>query len=225
MKRILLIEDDPDIGELITYHLHKSAFEPHHVTNANDALILLERMTFDALLLDLMLPGLKGLDFLTILRGQERFAALPIIIISALNAESEIIAGINKGADDYLPKPFSMEMLVTKLNALLRRSSGETGERSVFEYGSIKIDNNIRKVFVNGKEVTLTHREYELLKLFVTHPHKIYPREVLLNSLWGYSSDFLTRTIDAHVSTLRKKLGGAGSLIKSVPKTGYGIDD
>lgn len=223
MRKILLIEDDPDISDLIVYNLQKSGFRVHHVPNANEALILLENEIFDLILLDLMLPGLKGSDFLSIIRSRDLFTKIPVIIISAMNAEADIISGLNKGADDYLPKPFSMEMLATKVNTLLRRTVG--GTSGIWEYRDIRMEDSVRKVFVGGREIVLTHREYELLKLFLSRPHEIFPRDVLLNSLWGYSCDFLTRTIDSHISTLRKKLGDAGSCIKSVPKVGYGIDD
>ena len=130
MRNVLLIEDDLDITELIAYNLQKAGFKVHTADNANDGLIILDEVACDIILLDLMLPGLKGMDFLKIIRSKENTANIPVIIISAKNAEHDIISGLNTGADDYLPKPFSMEMLTAKVNTILRRGSSITGRSS-----------------------------------------------------------------------------------------------
>lgn len=224
MRKVLLVEDDLDITELIAYNLQRAGFEEYHVSNANDALIMLEDVSIDVILLDLMLPGLKGMDFLNIIRGRDDLKNIPVIIISAKNAEHNIISGLNAGADDYLPKPFSMEMLVAKINTVLRRGMSIEGRKSNFiEYSGIKIDDTVHRVYVNGVEVKLTHKEYELLRLFLTNVNKIFTRDMILNSVWGYDSETFTRTVDSHVASLRRKLGEAGEIIKSIPKVGYGI--
>lgn len=224
MRNVLLIEDDLDITELIAYNLQKTGFKVHTADNANDGLIILDEVACDIILLDLMLPGLKGMDFLKIIRSKENTANIPVIIISAKNTEHDIISGLNTGADDYLPKPFSMEMLTAKVNTILRRGSAITGRSSnIIEHKGIKIDDANHKVYIDGQEIKLTHKEYELLRLFLLNPDTIFSRDRLLNSIWGYDSQSYTRTVDAHVASLRKKLLHYGDLIKSVSKTGYGL--
>ena len=196
----------------------------HTADNANDGLIILDEVACDIILLDLMLPGLKGMDFLKIIRSKENTANIPVIIISAKNTEHDIISGLNTGADDYLPKPFSMEMLTAKVNTILRRGSSITGRSSnIIEHKGIKIDDANHKVYIDGQEIKLTHKEYELLRLFLLNPDTIFSRDRLLNSIWGYDSQSYTRTVDAHIASLRKKLLHYGDLIKSVSKTGYGL--
>lgn len=224
MRNVLLIEDDADISELIAYNLQKAGFKTHAAENANDGLIILDEVACDIILLDLMLPGLKGMDFLNIIRSRKNSANIPVIIISAKTAENDIISGLNAGADDYLPKPFSMEMLVTKINTILRRGSSITGRQSnIIEYKGIKVDDANHKVYAAGNEIKLTHKEYALLRLFLLNPDTIFSRDMLLNSIWGYDSQSYTRTVDAHIASLRKKLMQCGDLIKSVSKTGYGL--
>lgn len=224
MRNILIIEDDIDIAELITYNLEKSGFKVHHAANANEGLIILDEVACDIILLDLMLPGLKGMEFLKIIRSSEKNENIPVIIISAKTSEQDIISGLNNGADDYLPKPFSMEMLLAKINTVLRRGSSYTGRAAnILEYQGIKLDDANHKVYIDGQEIKLTHKEYELLRLFLSNPDTIFSRDRLLNSIWGYDSQSYTRTVDAHIASLRKKLLHYGDIILSVPKTGYGL--
>lgn len=224
MKNVLVIEDDLDISELISYNLEKSGYKVHHAENGNDGLIILGEVVCDIILLDLMLPGLKGMDFLKIIRSSENYCNIPVIIISAKTSEHDIISGLNDGADDYLPKPFSMEMLNAKIKTVLRRGSSYTGRTSqIIEYKGIKIDDANHKVYIDGSEITLTHKEYELLHLFLSNTDMVFSRDMLLNSIWGYDSQSYTRTVDSHVASLRKKLNHYGSIIKSVSKVGYGI--
>ncbi len=224
MRNVLLIEDDKDISELIIYNLQKAGYVCHHAVNANEGLIILEEVACDIILLDLMLPGLKGMDFLNIIRSNEIYCNTAVIIISAKNAEQDIIAGLNNGADDYLPKPFSMEMLTAKINTVLRRGASFTGRASkILEYKGIKIDDANHRVYIDGNEIKLTYKEYEILRLFITNPDTIFSRDMLLNSIWGYDSQAYTRTVDSHIASLRKKLLHYGSIIKSVSKTGYGL--
>lgn len=224
MRNVLIIEDDADIAELIIYNLQKAGFKPHHAENANEGLIILGEDACDIILLDLMLPGLRGMEFLKIIRSNDEYSNIPVIIISAKTQEHDIISGLNTGADDYLPKPFSMEMMLAKINTILRRGASWTGRAAnVLEYQGIKIDDANHKVYAGGQEIKLTHKEYELLRLFLSNPDTIFSRDRLLNSIWGYDSQSYTRTVDAHIASLRKKLLEYGDLIISVPKTGYGL--
>ena len=225
MRKVLLIEDDSDITELIQYNLKKNGFECICSDNANDGLIILEDIVIDIILLDIMLPGLKGMDFLNVLRRSSKYDHIPVIVISANNMEQDVIHALNSGADDYLPKPFSMDMLVVKINTILRRGIIKAkGESSVIVYKNIKIDKNTRKVTADSNEIKLTHKEYELLHLLISNYGKVFSREVLLNTIWSYNSDAFTRTIDSHIASLRKKLGSCSSIIKSISKIGYTVE-
>ena len=176
----------------------------------------------DIILLDLMLPGLKGMQFLQIVRNNKKYSGVPIIIISAKNTEQDIINGLEMGADDYLTKPFSIKILIAKINAILRRNPAIKSK--IISINGISIDTNNYVVTVDGDEVSLTNKEYELLQLLLKHPKRVFTRNQILNAVWGYESDVYTRTVDTHVSSLRKKLGKRGAFIKSVPKIGYRAD-
>ncbi|MCG8338822.1 MAG: response regulator [Proteobacteria bacterium] len=223
MNKILLIEDQEDLRELIVYNLQKdNKFEVIESDNANDALIILEDVNVDLILLDLMLPGLKGTDFLRIIKNKEKTEEIPVIIISAKTKEQDVVQGLKLGADDYLTKPFSTKVLMAKIETILRRVS--PGKQTTFSYQSIRLNRENHKVYADGNEVTLTNKEFELILLFLKKPQKVFHRNQLLNTIWGYDSDVFTRTVDAHISSLRKKLGKQGKLIKSIPKVGYGLD-
>ncbi|MDT8448102.1 MAG: response regulator [bacterium] len=222
MNHILVIEDQEDVRELIAYNLRKQNFEVIEASNANDALILLEDINLDLILLDLMLPGLGGLDFLKVLKSKEEYRHIAVIILSAKSEEHEVVTGLKLGADDYVTKPFSIKVLMAKIETVLRRVN--SAEQSLLQYKDIVLNQDEHKVRAQDKEVTLTNKEFELLLLFLKKPKKVFHRNQLLNSIWGYDSETYTRTVDAHVSSLRKKLGPPGKLIRSIPKVGYGLD-
>ncbi|OGG99205.1 MAG: DNA-binding response regulator [Candidatus Lambdaproteobacteria bacterium RIFOXYD1_FULL_56_27] len=222
MNHILVIEDQEDVRELIAYNLRKQGYEVIEANNANDALILLEDINLDLILLDLMLPGLGGLDFLKILKSKEPFQGIAVIILSAKSEEQEVVTGLKLGADDYIPKPFSIKVLLAKIESVLRRVNSQ--EQSLLRYKDLLLNQEEHKVYALGQEVTLTNKEFELLSLFLKKPKKVFHRNQLLNSIWGYDSETYTRTVDAHVSSLRKKLGEPGKMIRSIPKVGYGLD-
>jgi DNA-binding response OmpR family regulator len=222
MSNILLVEDEAHIRDLISYNLKKDGFQIIEADNANDALIVLEDATIDLILLDLMLPGLTGMQFLSILKRVPEHADIPVIIISARDTEKEIIAALEAGSDDYLTKPFSMNMLRARIKAIFRR--GPKKEATSLSYSGINVDTGSHEVTVSGRGVSLTKKEFDLLTLFIQNPKRVYTRNQLLNSIWGYDTDVYTRTVDAHISSLRKKLGEKGHLIKSIPKIGYRID-
>ncbi|ADU67295.1 response regulator [Desulfurispirillum indicum] len=223
MNRILLIEDQEELRELVEYNLVRDGqFQVESVDNANDALMMLEDIEVDLILLDLMLPGLSGLEFLRILKNSVERSEIPVIIISAKSGEQDIVTGLSLGADDYITKPFSMKVLKAKVDAVLRRALHH--DNRTVAYGSISIDMETHKAYVDGNEVVLTMKEFELLHLFLKRPKKVFHRNQLLSSIWGYDSEVYTRTVDAHISSLRKKLGDKGKMIRSIPKVGYGMD-
>jgi len=218
--RIMIIEDEEALKELLEYSLRRSGFTVDSFGNANDALIALEDCPPELILLDLMLPGLQGLQFMEILRRRDQ--ATPVIVISARNAEADMIRALEGGADDYLSKPFSLKLLEAKIRAVSRRGErGESGEGRALEGGGLTIDLNTHKAFNGDEPLHLTQKEFDLLSLFLKKPERTFTRNQLLNLVWGYDSDLVTRTVDAHVAVLRKKLGDKGRYIKTLPKVGY----
>ncbi len=219
MKTILLIEDHKELGDLIKFNLQAKNFEVLNFTNANDALLCLEDMQIDLILLDLMLPGLKGFDFLKIIKDNNSFKDVPVIIISAKNSEDDIVKGIEFGADDYIAKPFTFKLLITKIKAVLRRGNKVVIEN--FKYNDIEIDPDTYIMTINDQKHQLSKKEFDLMKIFIQNPNKILTRDQLLDRVWGYSSDVQTRTVDSHVSALRRKLGERAGMIKAISKVGY----
>jgi two-component system phosphate regulon response regulator PhoB len=217
--RILIIEDEEALREVLEYSLRRSGFTVDSLGNANDALIALEDCPPDLVLLDLMLPGLQGLQFLEIMRRRDQ--ATPVIIISARNAEADMIRALEAGADDYVSKPFSLKLIEAKIRAVMRRGEGGEGRAQALEGGGITIDLNTHKALNGDAPLQLTQKEFELLSLFLKKPERIFTRNQLLNLVWGYDSDLVTRTVDAPVAVLRKKLGDKGRFIKTLPKVGY----
>lgn len=223
MNKILVIEDQEDLRELIVYNLGREGrFETVGAGNANDALIFIEDVRFDLILLDLMLPGLQGLDFLRLIKASPEHSDIAVIVVSAKTEEEDVLKGLKMGADDYITKPFSFKLLITKIDTILRRTH-PTQKENIFFHG-ICVNEQRRKLLVDSREISVTKKEFELLLLFMKNPRRVFNRNQLLNSVWGYESDVYTRTVDAHISSLRKKLKTKGQLIKSFPKIGYALD-
>lgn len=216
--RIMIIEDEEALRELLEYEFSRLDIVVVSLDNANDALIAVEDCPPDLILLDLMLPGLKGLQFLDLLRrdGNE----VPVVIISARNAETDIINALERGADDYVTKPFSFNFLEAKIRAVLRRG-GEIKTSSRFSAGGISVDLEAHRAFKDDQALSLTQKEFELLTLFMRKAGRAFTRNQLLNIIWGYDSNLVSRTVDVHVASLRKKLGEKGHYIETVPKIGY----
>jgi two-component system phosphate regulon response regulator PhoB len=223
MSKILLIEDEDSLREIITFNLKNEGHVVIDTDNANDALIIIEEFVPDLILLDIMLPGLKGTQFLNLIRSNSKYLDVPVIIISAKSSENDIVNALEAGADDYLTKPFSIKVLIAKVKVLMKRSP-HARDRKVIEYDNLVVDENDYRVFCDNAEVTLTHKEFELLLLFLKHPKRVFTRNQLLSTVWGYDSDVYTRTVDSHISSLRKKLGKKGNIIKSIPKIGYKVE-
>lgn len=216
--RILIIEDEEALRELLEYDFTRMDMAVTALDNANDALIVLEDWPPDVILLDLMLPGLKGLQFLEIIRREGRDT--PVIIISARNSEADIIAALEAGADDYVTKPFSFNFLEAKMKAVLRRGPSSPAAPRISS-GGLSLDLEAHKVHLHGEALQLTRKEFELLTLFMQKPGRVFTRNQLLNTVWGYDANLVSRTVDAHVASLRKKLGDKGDRIQTVPKIGY----
>ena len=215
MYHITLIDSEKDLCSEIIRHLEKDSCTTAVFFNGEDALEVIDSIDTDLMLMELLQPGIGGVKLLSALRNKK--PNTPIVIGSSHKRESDMIEALYAGADDYLTKPFSMELLSAKINTILRRYNNYPVTAS-----GINIDMNSHQVTSAGKPLQLTQKEFELLVLFVNNPHKIYTRNQLLNNVWGYSSgDIATRTVDAHIATLRKKLESKGRYICTVPKIGY----
>ncbi|MDX9665111.1 response regulator transcription factor [Pseudomonas sp. P5_152] len=207
-KRVLVVEDDSHIADLICLHLRDEHFEVVHSADGNQGLRLLEQGNWDALVLDLMLPGVDGLEICRRARAMARYT--PIIITSARSSEMHRILGLELGADDYLAKPFSMLELVARVKALLRRVDAMARNLKM-DAGSLSsdglfIDPITREVTLHGKRLDLTPREFDLLYFFARQPGKVFSRMDLLNAVWGYSHEGYEHTVNTHINRLRAKI-------------------
>jgi len=207
-KRILIVEDDMPIADLLRLHLQDEGYQITHCADGNDGLSQLRRGGWDALILDLMLPGVDGLEICRQARAMPTY--IPIIIASARSSEVHRILGLELGADDYLVKPFSVLELVARVKALLRRADAmakhRRGEAGTIDLAGLSLDPLTRQASVDGKALDLTPREFDLLYFFVKHPGKVFSRLDLLNQVWGYQHDGYEHTVNTHINRLRAKI-------------------
>lgn len=221
MTRILVVEDDPDIGNLVTRYLEKAGFSVELLTSGRDALTAVAANPPDLLVLDLMLPHVSGLDICRTVRGNAQTSTVPIIMLTARAEESERIAGLELGADDYIAKPFSPNELVARVRALLRRARREPAGAGRIAYGSIVVDPDQHVVTFAGTPATLTAKEFLLLAYLLAHRGRVLSRDTLLTDVWGYRYTGGTRTVDVHVRRLREKLPPLGEALVTVKQFGY----
>ena len=219
--RILVAEDDRDIAELIAHYLRKQGWEPHVVPGGDEAIAYARRHAIDLVVLDLMLPGLSGLEVCRLLRGDKTTEALPIIMVTARADETDRIVGLDIGADDYLAKPFSPNELVARVRALIRRSKRAEAPPATLAFGSIVMDLTSHTVEDDGREVKLTAKEFLLLQYLLEHRGRVLSRDVLLGDVWGYRYTGGTRTVDVHVRRLREKLPALVDALVTVKQFGY----
>ena len=221
MSRILVVEDDPDIAELMRRYLQKGGFEVEVRTAGGDALNAIAANPPDLLVLDLMLPQISGLEICRLVRSDERTATVPIIMVTARADESERIAGLDLGADDYLAKPFSPGELVARVRALLRRTARPPSLDTTLVYGTIVLDTAQHTVVSGGEPVVLTAKEFLLLQYLLRNRGRVLSRDVLLTDVWGYKYTGGTRTVDVHVRRLREKLPCLADALVTVKQFGY----
>lgn len=218
---IYLVEDDDSIRELVLYTLHTTGFEAEGFRNAADFWQALEKELPQLVLLDLMLPDEDGLHILKRLRAGAETADLPVMMLTAKSSEYDRVVGLDSGADDYMPKPFGMMELVSRVRALLRRAAKPAAEDKLFTAGSLAVDVKRRAVTVDGEPVILTYKEFELLCYLLENRGVVLSRDQILTKIWDYNYSGETRTVDVHIRTLRQKLGDAGALIETVRGVGY----
>lgn len=208
VKRVLIVEDDIHIANLLRMHLRDEGYDVTHAASGDEGLRLLEDQQWSALVLDLMLPGVDGLEICRRARAMTRYT--PIIITSARASEVHRILGLELGADDYLAKPFSMLELVARVKALLRRVEAMAQNARIdageIEVAGIRIDPVARTAQVDGNALELTPREFDLLYFFARHPDQVYSRMDLLNQVWGQSHDGYEHTVNTHINRLRNKI-------------------
>jgi len=223
MTTILVVEDDRDIGDLVIRYLTKAGFSSELLTNGREAIARIQAAPPDLLVLDLMLPGVDGLEICRQVRSNPKTASLPIVMVTARGDESERIVGLELGADDYLPKPFSPGELVARIRAVLRRTTRRTtvaSERPL-RYGPIVLDPQQHTVSLDGSDVKLTAKEFVLLEYFLNHRERVLSRDLLLTDVWGYQYTGGTRTVDVHVRRLREKLPPLSHALVTVKQFGY----
>ena len=216
MANILIVEDEKAMQDIIAEYMQKGGHAYFTADDGVDALVMLKSIPMDLMILDVMMPHLDGFSVCKMAREMSN---MPISMLTAKSAEDDKLKGYEYGADDYMTKPFSPRVLLAKVNALLRRSSAAAAE--ILSAGKIMLQPNARKVYLDGQEITLTHKEYDLLSFLMANPGQIFSREQLLNRVWGYDFEGTTRTVDTHINTMRQKLGEGGRHIVTLIRSGY----
>ena len=221
---IYCVEDDVSIRELMLYTLRASGFEAEGFETGEKLFAAMTCIRPQLILLDIMLPGMDGIEILKRLRNHPATADIPVVMASAKGTEYDKVLGLDLGADDYLAKPFGMMEMVSRIRAVLRRS-GAAQKESNLCLGKLKLDGSSHTVTSDGARVTLTLKEFELLRLFLSNPGRVFTREQLLERIWGTDYIGESRTVDVHIGTLRTKLGTCGDYIRTVRAVGYRMEE
>lgn len=229
-QRVLVVEDEEDISELIRFNLDCEGFSVTTVADGEHALQAVQRQRPDLVILDLMLPGMPGVEVCKRLRAGEGTARLPIVIVTAKSSEADRVVGLEMGADDYVVKPFSVRELVARVRAVLRRTQTGDTERAprVYHKGRLRLDFDTYEVFLDDQQIDLSLREFELLRFFVGSPNRVYDRLQLLDLVWGHDTHVEPRTVDVHVRRLRKRIerdDANPELILTVRGVGYKFNE
>lgn len=221
MKQVFIVEDDQNIRELISYALNNNGYKARGFADAKGLYEALEKEEPPILfLLDIMLDGEDGYTILGTLKNRVETKEIPVIMLTAKTSEYDKVRGLDMGADDYITKPFGVMELLSRVKAVLRRY-GDSEERSVLVHNEIEMDPQKRQTLVNGNEVQLTYKEFELLYYLKNNLDVVLSRDRIMNEIWGYEYAGETRTVDVHIRSLRQKLGDAGKYIKTVRNVGY----
>lgn len=218
------VDDDSTIREIEVYTLEQTGFAARGFADGVSMLEALKDEIPELIILDIMMPELDGIEVLKRLLSEPLYKDIPVIMATAKGTEMDKIGGLNMGADDYLVKPFGVMEMVARVKAVLRRSV-KTVESDGITVGSITLKEKEHKVISDGEKVELTHKEFEILKLFMQNPNMVFSRDKLMSEIWGMDYIGETRTVDMHIKTLRHKLGSAGGQIKTVIGVGYRLED
>lgn len=220
---VYIVEDDTSIRELEMYALKNSGFDTIGFESGEEFTEALEKKTPDIILLDIMLPKDDGMMILKKIRNTPAYSAIPVIMVTAKTSEIDAVKGLDMGADDYVTKPFGVMELVSRVKAVLRRTQKKA--KPVLSYKNIELDEGRHTVCINGEEVELTYKEYEILKHLIRNKGIVLTRDRLMEIVWGYDFEQGNRTVDVHIQSLRKKLGDAGEHIRTIRNVGYKVGD
>lgn len=225
-EKVLIVDDEKDIVKMLDYNLKKEGFRTAFAYDGEEALDLAKKERPDLIILDLMLPGIDGLEVCKQLKKEESSANTPIIMLTAKTQEADKIVGLELGADDYVTKPFSPRELVARIKALIRRSKQAENTPEIFKIGELSIDFPRVLVKIKDKPIELTAKEFELLKILIKAKGRVLSRDYLLDTIWGFdkASEIETRTVDVHIRTLRKKLKNESKRIVTVKNYGYRLE-
>ena len=221
---IWCVEDDPSIREIEVYALHSTGLEARGFADGAEFWEALEKELPELVILDVMLPGEDGVAILKRLRADERYRDIPVIMATARSTEFDKVQSLDLGADDYITKPFGMMEMVSRVKAVLRRRQPKQ-TAALLKLDGLTLDENQHTVTIDGQRITLTYKEYELLRLFLSHPGMAFSREQLLQTVWNTDYAVETRTVDMHIRTLRQKLGEYGRYIETIRGVGYRLED
>lgn len=220
---IWCVDDDSTIRDIEVYTLEQTGFQARGFADGSSMFEALKSETPELIVLDIMLPGMDGVEILKKLRSNSKHRDIPVIMATAKGTEMDKISGLNSGADDYLVKPFGVMEMVARVNAVLRRVSKDDYANEI-TVGDITLKEKEHIVFVGSEKVELTHKEFDMLKLFMQNPNIVFSRDKLMSDIWGMDYIGETRTVDMHIKTLRQKLGNAGGQIKTVIGVGYRLE-
>ena len=220
-ETILIVEDDKNISKLIKYNLEKEGFRCMVSFNGEDAVKTLDQDAADFIILDIMLPGIDGLEVCRRVKQDKKLSNTPILMLTAKGEEVDKVVGFELGADDYMVKPFSPRELVLRIKAILKRLKPVEVEKDLLKKGKLTVDLSKHKVTIDKKEVELTNMEFKLLVILMQRIGRVQSRDTLLDDVWDIASDVTTRTVDTHIKRLREKLGKSGDLIETIRGVGY----
>ena len=220
-QKIYIVEDEPDIRETLKYNFSNEGFKVFTAPDGEEALSNIKKVLPDVLILDLMLPGVSGLDVCKSIRADDDIKDMSIIMLTAKGEEIDRVIGFELGADDYVTKPFSVRELILRVKVLLKKQRESLVENKLVTFGPIRIDLDAHELKINDKEVVLTALEFKLLQHLVKRKGRVQTREQLLGDVWGYSAEVTTRTVDTHIKRLREKLGNTSEYIQTIRGVGY----
>jgi len=220
-SKVFIVEDEPDLRDTLTYNFENEGFTVKSFSNGESFLESLTKNKPNLVILDLMLPGVSGLDVCRKLRSDDNFNDIAVVMLTAKSEEIDRIVGFELGADDYVTKPFSVRELILRVKVLLKKRLENSTNEQILAFGPITMNLDAHDVVVDGENITLTALEFKLLKHLLNRKGRVQTRDQLLGDVWGYSSEVTTRTVDTHIKRLREKLGKPGDLIQTIRGVGY----
>ena len=220
-NKVFIVEDEPDLRDTLKYNFENEGFLVEAFGNGESFVEFIQKNKPNLVVLDIMLPGLSGLDVCREIRSNEKYNDISIVMLTAKSEEIDRIVGFELGADDYVTKPFSVRELILRVKVLLKKRSDGFSDEQIIEYGPILMNLDAHDVSVDGQNIILTALEFKLLKHLLKRKGRVQTRDQLLGDVWGYSSEVTTRTVDTHIKRLREKLGKPGDLIQTIRGVGY----